>query len=52
MINTLGQIILQQELFPGNTHTLSFSTKLAKGIYLLQLKKEDIVFGTSLVNVH
>jgi hypothetical protein len=52
MINTLGQTILQQELFPGNTHTLSLSAKLAKGIYVLQLKKEEVVVGASLVNVH
>ncbi len=50
--NNLGQIIAQQELATGKEHNLYLFKKLAKGIYQLQLKKDGVVIGSSLVNVN
>lgn len=52
IINIAGQVLIQQELFPGKTHLLSFANKLAKGVFLLQLKKDGIVIGSSLLEVN
>ena len=51
LVNNLGAIIKTQKLYPGNTHFISTTAHLSKGIYQLILKKNNEITGTCLVSV-
>ena len=52
LINSLGQVVQQQILSLGKEHFISFKNKLPKGIYQIQLKKNDAVIGASSISVY
>lgn len=51
IINNLGQLIIQQKLVSGKEHSFSFTNKLSKGIYQLQLKKNNEIVGFSSLSI-
>lgn len=52
VINALGQIIEQQTLTTGKEHSFSFKNKLEKGIYQIQIMRNNKIIGSSSISIY
>ncbi|MFN8284213.1 MAG: PKD domain-containing protein [Chitinophagales bacterium] len=51
-INALGQVVEQQILTSGSEHAIVFKNKLPKGIYKIQLKKNNAVIAAGSLSIY
>lgn len=49
--NTTGQILEKQKLFAGKQHQIHLNNKIGKGIFQLQIKKENTIIGVTSITV-
>jgi PKD repeat protein len=52
LFNQLGQLIFQQQLFPGTEHTVRLDAAIPKGVYYLTLTKNDQQSAHTLISIY